>query len=216
MAFGYNIHMSGFVEAIIFWAISLIERGGYWGIFVTMALESAAIPIPSEVIVPFGGFLVALGKMNLWAVAVVASFANLAGSTLLYVIGAKGGRPFIKKYGRYFLVHADDISKTDTWFSRYGSRAAFFSRLLPGTRTFSSLFMGIVNMRFSTFTVYTLAGSFIWNLGLVCAGVMLGANWKILRNYFEKFEIVIAIIIFLAIFAFLLGHIRRYRKRNTT
>lgn len=205
--------MFGVVESIIFWAIGLIQAAGYAGIFLTMALESAAIPIPSEVVVPFGGFLAATGKMNFLAVVVVATLANLAGCVLLYGVGLKGGRPLAERYGKYFLLHRDDIQKFDDWISKYGAKTAFFSRILPGTRTFSAFFLGAGETKFLVFAGYTALGSLIWNAVLAYAGFFLGANWGILRGYFEKFYAVIIILAALAIAAFVLRHIRKRASR---
>lgn len=199
------------IEIVIFWAIGLVERTGYAGIFLTMSLESAGIPIPSEVVVPFGGFLAAVGKMDFWAVAVVATIANLAGCVLLYGIGLKGGRPLAERYGKYFFVHRDDIEKFDRWISKYGVKTAFFSRLLPGARTFSSFFLGAGRIKLPIFVFYTIAGSFIWNTALAYGGFALGANWRSLRGYFEKFEVVIIVLAVLAIAAFILRHTNKKR-----
>lgn len=209
--------MFGIFEAVVFWAIGLVEAAGYAGIFLTMALESAAIPIPSEVVVPFGGFLAATGKMDFWAVALIATLANLVGCALLYFIGLKGGRPLAERYGKYFLVHKDDIQKFDGWIARYGAKTAFFSRLLPGVRTFSAFFLGASAgaVKFSVFAFYTGVGSFVWNVALTYAGFVLGANWGALRGYFEKFNIVITILAMLALAAFILRHLRMQKKNLT-
>lgn len=200
------------INIVVEWAVGFVGEVGYWGIFVTMALESAAIPIPSEVVVPFGGFLAASGKMSFWAVAAVATLANFTGCVLLYWIGLRGGRPLAERYGKYFLVHKDDIQKFDRWISSYGARTAFFSRLLPGVRTFSAFFLGAGAVKFFIFALYTAIGSFIWNAALTYAGFLLGANWGVLRGYFEKFDVVIVILILLAAAAFVLKHLRSQKR----
>src|SRR3989344_6081569 len=117
--------MFNLIENFVSWGVAIAEKFGYWGIFMTMALESAAVPIPSEVVLPFGGFLSASGKLNFWLVVVFASLANLSGSIGTYFIGFFGGRPFLEKYGRYFLIHGDDLSKIDRWLRNHGSKVAF-------------------------------------------------------------------------------------------
>jgi len=131
------------VSAILSWLssiiISVISSTGYLGIFVLMALESACIPIPSEVIMSFSGFLVWQGRFELWPVVLWGALGNLAGSILAYAIGVWGGRRLIEKYGRYILISAHDLELADNWFAKYGQSAVFFSRLLPVARTFISL-----------------------------------------------------------------------------
>ena len=205
--------MFGILETVIIWAIGLVEKFGYAGIFITMALESAAIPIPSEVVVPLGGFGAAVGIMNLWLVAIVATAANLTGSLALYAFGFFGRRPVLERYGKYVLIHKDDIQKMDGWLSRHGMAAVFFSRLLPGVRTFSSLAFGAGKVKLWLFSALTFAGSFIWNLALAYAGFALGANWGVLRSYFEKFEVLIVVAAILATSWFIRKHIRRRRQQ---
>lgn len=203
--------MSGLLETIVFWATGLVEQFGYGGIFLTMALESAAIPIPSEIVVPLGGFNAALGIMNVWWVAIVATLANLVGSVVLYVFGFFGGRPILERWGKYVLIHKDDLVKMDAWLLRHEAGAVFFSRLLPGVRTFAPLVFGAGRAKFIPFVWLTIAGSFFWNLALAYAGYFLGENWEVLRGYFEKFEVVVVILIVLAVIAFVLKHVRRRR-----
>lgn len=204
--------MFGILEGIITWALSLVEKFGYGGIFLTMALESAAVPIPSEVIVPFGGFLASSGNLNFWPVVLAATLANLAGGAVIYFVGLWGGRPLIERYGKYVLIHQDDISKVDGWLSRYGVQAVFFSRLLPGIRTFSSLIIGAGRVNFNKFFWYTLLGSFLWNLPLTYAGFFAGSHWDFLGPYFHKFELVILAVIVIAVILFVFRHIHEFRK----
>lgn len=201
--------MLGAIDFFVNFGIEIVERFGYGGIFLTMALESAAIPIPSEIVVPLGGFNAALGAMNVWWVAIVATMANLVGSVVLYVFGFFGGRPTLERWGKYILIHKDDLAKMDAWLLRHETGAVFFSRLLPGVRTFAPLVFGAGRAKFTPFVWLTVLGSFFWNLTLAYAGFFLGENWGVLRGYFEKFEIVIVILAVLAIVAFFMKHIRR-------
>jgi membrane protein DedA with SNARE-associated domain len=199
------------IEQIIVWALGLVSQFGYGGIFLTQALESAAIPIPSEVIVPFGGFLASSGSLNFWLVVLAATLANLTGGAATYFIGLRGGRPLIERYGKYVLIHPDDVSKIDGWVNRYGAQAAFFSRLLPGVRTFSSLIIGAGRVNFNKFFWYTLFGSFLWNLPLAYAGFVAGNNWDFLRPYFHKFELAILAAIIIGIILFIFKHVRKFK-----
>ena len=179
------------IEQIVSWALALVSKFGYGGIFFTMMLESAAIPIPSEVVLPFSGFLASSGRFSFWLIVFVATIANLTGATILYFIGFFGGRTVLERYGKYLLISTESISKMDRWLDRYEDQVAFFSRLLPGVRTFSSLLIGAGKINFKKFIFYTLAGSFIWNLPLAYAGLITGNNWNFLRPYFQKFELAI-------------------------
>lgn len=204
--------MANIIEQIIIWALTLVDKFGYAGIFWTMMLESAAIPIPSEVILPFGGFLASSGSLNFWLVVLVATSANLFGAIALYMVGFFGGQPFLEKYGKYVLIHHDDIINLDRSLDRYGAKLAFFSRLLPGIRTFSSIVLGTGRLNFKKFSAYTLAGSFIWNLPLAYVGLIAGKNWNFLQPYFRKFELMIAALIIIAIAVFIFKHIRRFKR----
>jgi membrane protein DedA with SNARE-associated domain len=179
------------IEQIINWALALVSKFGYGGIFFTMMLESAAIPIPSEVVLPFSGFLASSGRFSFWLIVFVATAANLMGATIIYFVGFFGGRKILERYGKYLLISTESISKMDRWLDRYEAQVAFFSRLLPGVRTFSSLLIGAGKINFKKFICYTLAGSFIWNLPLTYVGLITGNNWNFLRPYFQKFELAI-------------------------
>lgn len=165
-----------------------------------MALESACIPVPSEIIMPFSGFLVAEGKFLMWQVVLWGTLGNLVGSAIAYFIGYYGGRPLVEKYGKYIFVSRRDLILADKWFLKYGQSAVFFGRLLPAIRTFISLPAGIAHMDFKKFCFYTFVGSLIWAYALAYAGVVMGENWQRLKVYFEKFDyIIIALVIIGAI-----------------
>lgn len=200
------------ISHIISWLASIviyvIDNTGYLGIFILMALESACIPIPSEIIMPFSGFLVAQGHFNIWLVGFLGAVGNLIGSIVAYLVGLYGGRPFVEKYGKYFLVSHRDLNLADRWFAKHGQGTVFFSRLLPVVRTFISLPAGIARMNFKKFCFYTFVGCLPWSYVLTYAGVVLGHNWADIRIYFEKFEIIIGILIA----AFIIWWIRRHVK----
>ncbi len=191
-------------------ALKVIDKTGYAGIFLLSALESCAIPIPSEVVVPFSGFLASTGRFNLLAVGLVATVANLVGSIILFWIGRSGGRWVLERYGRYILVHQDDLDMTDRWFRRHGPATVFWSRILPGIRTFSALSAGIAEMSWSKFSLYTFLGSLPWNFTLAYIGYKTGKRWDILHPYFQKAEIGIVIVLVV----FVIWYVRRHLKRR--
>lgn len=184
--------------------IKIISDSGYFGITSLMAIESACIPVPSEIIMPFAGFLTISGKLSLLLVIVWGAVGNLIGSIIAYAVGACGGRPFIEKYGKYVLVGKDELDKSQRFFTKYGSASVFFSRLLPIVRTFISLPAGIARMPFAKFCLYTFIGSFFWSALLAWIGVFLGENWQSIETYFRKFDwlILIAIIAFIVLFIY--------------
>jgi membrane protein DedA with SNARE-associated domain len=188
-----------FLAAISGFIVNFISGSGYLGIFVLMALESALIPIPSEIIMPFSGFLVWDEKLAWWPVIMWGTIGNLIGSIIAYFIGYYGGRPLVLKYGKYVLITVDDIERAERWFKKYGSLSIFFSRLLPAVRTFISLPAGISRMPFFKFCLYTFLGSLPWSILLTYSGLIARENWKGLEVYFRKFDWAIIIIAILAI-----------------
>ncbi len=190
--------------------INTISATGYFGITALMALESACIPIPSEVIMPFSGFLVSSGEFNFWWVVVWGALGNLIGSLIAYGIGAAGGRPLIERYGKYILISHHDLNLADRWFRKYGQATVFFSRLLPIVRTFISFPAGISRMNLKKFSIYTLAGSLPWSFALAYAGLALGKNWESLEMYFREFQWVIAGLIILGIIWWIWRHIKNH------
>jgi membrane protein DedA with SNARE-associated domain len=185
---------------------------GYLGVMVAMAIESAMIPLPSELILPFAGFLVSdssavepLTKAgwDFWIVVVVATIGNTIGSLIAYAIGAWGGRPFLEKYGRYLLIRHHEIELADHFFQRYGAATAFFSRLLPIVRTFISFPAGVARMPLGKFIVYSTAGAFIWSILLVQLGVVFGARWTEIRHLLQPFDLLIAVLVIGAVALFI-------------
>lgn len=172
-----------------------IDAWGYWAIFIGMALESANIPIPSELIFGFAGYLVYLGKLNFWLAITYGVLGGLSGSIVSYTIGYYGGRPFVLKYGKYFFVTHKKIELAQHWFDRYGLMAVFAGRLLPVIRTFISLPAGFARIDFSKFILYTTIGSIPWTITLTYLGVMLGENWHILTTYGHQISIYVMILL---------------------
>ncbi|HLY61922.1 MAG TPA: DedA family protein [Terriglobia bacterium] len=175
--------------------ISLISKLGYAGIVLLMAIESACIPLPSEVIMPFSGYLVSTGRFQMVWVAVAGAVGCNLGSLVAYYAGAWGGRPLAEKYGRMFLVTKHDLELADHFFARHGDWAVLLARLLPVVRTFIALPAGISRMNFLRFNVYTFLGSLPWCWALAYVGYKLGPRWPILREYFHRFDAVIGAVI---------------------
>ena len=175
----------GIIDQLTYIALTLTETFGYWGIYVGMIIESSCIPLPSEAIMLFSGFMVASGVFSFWIVVTAGVLGNLTGSILTYWVGASGGRPFLQKYGRYVLINAEHIEKADRWFNRYGDWTVFFTRNMPVIRTFISLPAGISRMNFPKFFIFTLVGCIPWNIALTFLGFKLGKNWQSIEPYFR-------------------------------
>ena len=199
------------IEKIITILASFIIGGismlGYSGVALMMAIESMCIPLPSEIIMPFSGYLVSQGKFTLLGITIAGSIGSVIGSVIAYWIGIYGGRSFVEKYGKYVLISHHDLDIADRFFKKYGSAAVFFSRMMPVVRTFISLPAGISRMNFPKFVVYTFVGSLPWCFGLGYLGEKMGDNWDTLGVYFHKFDIVIGAIILLGIVWFVKRHI---------
>lgn len=173
----------------------VINTTGYLGVFILMTIESALIPLPSEITMPFAGSLVAAGRFNLWLVATAGALGNLAGSLLAYAVGFWSDEAFVhalvKKYGKYVLFSEKELVHSEKWFRKHGEIIVFASRLLPAVRTFISLPAGIAKMNLTRFIIYTTAGSFIWSYFLAYIGMIFGKNWEKLHTYFQKFDLAI-------------------------
>lgn len=202
------------IEKIAVWGLNLTSHFGYLGLFAAMTLESAAVPIPSEVVVPFGGFLASSGQFSFWLVVLVATFANLTGSLILFFVGRYIGLPVLRRFGKYFLIHRQDIEKMEFWLQKYGGRVAFLSRIIPGTRTFSSLVIGAGEVSLPVFFWYTLAGSFAWNLLWTYLGYVAGQHWNQFGPYIRKFDYSIAVVIAIALATYIIRHIRHNKKNQ--
>ena len=179
---------------------SQISQLGYAGIFVLMVLESALIPIPSEIIMPFSGFLVSENKLDFTATVLAGSIGNLVGSVATYYLGRKIRRDLFLKYGKFFFFRKEHLEFTERMFQKHGSKIAFIGRLLPGIRTYVSLPAGIGNTPIKKFMLYTFVGSVIWNVLLVYAGIQLGVNWKNIDRYSPILDVIaVAVVVGLVI-----------------
>ena len=194
--------------------VAVISKLGYAGIVLLMAIESACIPLPSEVIMPFSGYLVYTGRFNLWLVGLAGAVGCVVGSMVAYWAGMYGGRPFIEKYGRYILISRHDLDLADRWFARYGEVIVFASRLLPVIRTFIAFPAGVARMNVPRFIVYTFLGSLPWCLGLAYVGQLLGAQWdknETLKAWFHRFDFLIGLALLAAAVWWVWRHVKHSR-----
>jgi membrane protein DedA with SNARE-associated domain len=185
---------------------SLISLAGYGGIVILMAIESACIPLPSELIMPFAGYLVFQGTMKLLLVATAGAIGCNVGSLIAYEIGCYGGRPLVERYGSWILLGRHELDWADRFFARWGNSAVFIGRLLPVIRTFIALPAGIARMPRVRFHVYTFLGSWPWCFGLAWLGMKLGENWRVIGKYLHKFDAVILVALVAGIAWFLWSH----------
>jgi membrane protein DedA with SNARE-associated domain len=202
--------------------MNLFQTIGWFGVVVIMALESANIPIPSEVTMPLAGWMLVRGIAEvpqvpawqaLWMGGLFGAIGCTLGSVISYALGAWGGRPLVKRYGKYILVGEEDLEKADRWFARWGDWAAFVSRLLPIVRTFISFPAGVVRMSFVRFALFSFVGSFIWCALLAWGGYLFGQHWEELRAIMRPFDIPIAIVIVAGLAYYVYRHVRKSRAR---
>ncbi|HKC65658.1 MAG TPA: DedA family protein [Pyrinomonadaceae bacterium] len=209
--------MTKLIELISAWIIATISALGYSGIVLLMAIESACIPLPSEVIMPFSGALVFQGQFNLWLVALAGAVGCVLGSLVAYWVGMRGGRPLIEKYGRYVLISHHDLDIADRWFAKYGEVIVFVSRLLPVIRTFIAFPAGVARMNLKRFVIYTFAGSLPWCLGLAYVGQKLGEHQEALKALFHRFDFAFGILFVLFVAWWIWRHVKNSRvQRNVS
>lgn len=191
---------------------------GWWGVVFLMGLESAGIPIPSELIMPLSGWMLikerGLGLSHLLLAGFYGAVGNLGGSLLAYWIGLKGGRPFLEKYGRWVLITPHDLAWADRWFAKYGDATVFFSRLMPVVRTFISFPAGISRSSLPRFILFTLLGSFPWSLALAYGGFLLGENWERVRGVMRPVELPLIALALVVGGWFLYRRIRGLRRQG--
>jgi membrane protein DedA with SNARE-associated domain len=204
-------------QQIVAWLTNLFDIMDWAGVVGIMALESANIPIPSEVTMPLSGWLLVQARggtawQAVWEGGLWGGLGCTIGSLLSYALGAWGGRPLLNRYGKYLLISNHDLEVADRWFTRWGDWASFISRLLPIVRTFISFPAGVARTRLSTFTIYSFVGSFIWCGALAYGGFQFGAHWEELRAIMRPFDIPIAIVIVVGFAYYVYRHVRRARQ----
>ena len=207
------------IEVVLLEFITAVYHAMGWpGVVLLMAVESAAIPFPSELIMPLAGWLLVQDRGGSVWLVVLAGFygalGNLLGSLLAYWVALKGGRPLLRKYGRYVLMTDDEVVRAEVWFNKYGDWAVFFSRLLPVVRTFISIPAGIARMDVRKFAIYTFVGSFPWSLGLAYGGYLLGENWETLRAAMRPFDIPILLALAVVVAWFVQRRLRALRAQS--
>ena len=199
--------------------VAVISATGYAGVAGLMAIESACIPLPSEIIMPFAGYLASTGRFSLWAVATAGAVGCNIGSTIAYVIGARGGRRLVERWGRYVLLNPGDLDRAERFFQRFGGAAVLIARLLPVVRTFIALPAGIVRMPIVPFQLYTFVGSWPWCYALAYVGHLLRATWQTdlrLRSFMHRFDAIIAALLVVGLAWFVWRHLRRGRLDTST
>jgi membrane protein DedA with SNARE-associated domain len=206
--------LSEILEAIGGFALSTISLLGYAGIFFLMMLESMVVPVPSEFVMPFAGFLVAQGNFNFILVIIASSLGSITGSLIFYYIGKTGGHTLVEKYGKYVLVDTEDIKKTEAWFNKRGELTIFIARLIPVVRHLISLVAGVGKMNVRKFTLYTTLGATLWNGILTYLGFILGQHWNEVSQYVEELDIIIVILLVIGCLYFAYRHINRKKKNQ--
>ncbi|QIK77664.1 DedA family protein [Sphingomonas piscis] len=191
------------------WNVYVISAGGYVGVALLMGIESACIPLPSEIIMPFAGYLVSTGEFTLIGAATAGAIGCNLGSTVAYYVAVYGGRPAIERWGPYLLIRPADMDKAERLFDKYGSLMVFVGRLLPVIRTFIAFPAGLARMRMLPFQVYTFVGSWIWCYALAYVGFVLGAEWNsspTLKSWFHALDALIVLIVLAGAGWFLWSH----------
>ena len=202
------------LSPIVNFVINTISTLGYPGVALLMGIESAAIPLPSEVIMPFSGFLVSEGRFSLQGIALAGAVGSVFGSWVTYWIGKYGGRPMLRKYGHWVLITEHDLNLVDRFFSRFGNWATLIGRMLPVIRTYISIPAGLARVRFWSFTFTCFVGSYIWSLLLGWIGFKLGENWEDIRHYFRQVDWLIVALLIVGIVWWVRRHFKNRIKND--
>jgi membrane protein DedA with SNARE-associated domain len=191
------------LEHLFTTVVQTLGHFGYWGIALGMALESACIPLPSEIVLPFGGFLASMGRITLTQAIIAGQVGGLFGSIVAYAVGRYGGRSLVERYGKYILIRQHELDVADRWFATKGEWTVFLGRLIPGVRTFISLPAGMAEMNFGRFLFYSFLGMLPWSFAFTYAGFRLGNNWDLVRQNLHKYDFVVIALLLVAIGAFI-------------
>ena len=205
-------------QAILDFVRNVFNTLGWPGVFILMAIESACIPLPSEIVMPLAGWMLVADKGLGWEyillVGFVGALGNLAGSGIAYWAGATFGRGFLERYGKYLLITRGDIAKAHRWFDKYGDGTAFFSRLLPAVRTFISLPAGIARMDLKRFFAFSFLGVLPWSIALAWGGYVLGQNWERIREVMRPFDVPIVGLVVIAVIWFVWSRLKKIRAES--
>lgn len=193
---------------------TFVSSVGYLGIFFLMALESTMFPLPSELVMPFAGFLVANLTFSFWTVLAISTLGCLAGSLFSYYLGYHGGVPFVRKFGKYFLINESHMKKSEEWFAKKGDITILIGRFIPGVRHVISIPAGVSKMNVFEFSIFTLIGAGIWNSILIGLGYLLEKNWKLVYTYTEYVDLFMVFVLAIAIIYYITYIISERKKRK--
>ncbi|MBC7978298.1 MAG: DedA family protein [Myxococcales bacterium] len=203
------------MDAFAQWIQEVVRAAGYPGVFLFITLESTLVPIPSELVMPFAGFMASQGEFSLPVILIINSVGALLGSGLCYWLGVVGGRPFLEKYGKYFLVRKHDIDKTEAFFAKHGKKTVLIARFVPVIRHVISVPAGIARMPLRDFFLQTFVGSTIWGGALILLGYYVGENWETFAKPLKRVDLLIGVILVLALVALGIRFmVRRRRERS--
>ena len=196
------------LKPITSFVLSVISTWGYAGIVVCMTIESACIPLPSEVIMPFSGYLVTTGRFTLWGVALAGAIGNVLGSWIGYWLGSVGGRPLAERLSRWHVVRVEEYDRADRWLRRHGLQVAFWTRLVPIVRTFVSFPAGAARVPIARFTMYTFVGSYIWSFILAWVGAKFGEHWESIHEVWRGFDLAVLVALVALFLLWLRSHFK--------
>jgi len=196
------------LKPITSFVLSVISAWGYAGIVVCMTIESACIPLPSEVIMPFSGYLVTTGRFTLWGVALAGAIGNVLGSWIGYWLGSVGGRPLAERLSRWHVVRVEEYDRADRWLHRHGLQVAFWTRLVPIVRTFVSFPAGAARVPIARFTMYTFVGSYIWSFILAWVGAKFGEHWESIHEVWRGFDLAVLVALVALFLLWLRSHFK--------
>lgn len=203
----------GLFESLFMLFVKVIAAGGYWGVFVLMTLESMVAPVPSEAVMPFAGYLVATGNLDMTLVVVSSGFGSIVGSLVSYYVGFKGGKPVVLKFGKYLLLDVRHLEMTERFFAKYGEKTIFICRFIPVVRHLISVPAGIGKMNIARFSIYTVVGATIWNAILAYAGMWLGEQWSMIHHYLRYLDILVILLGVTAVVYFVRKRLRERQVR---
>jgi membrane protein DedA with SNARE-associated domain len=204
--------MHEFEQHLIAWILAVISRLGYAGLFGGMFGQAVGVPLPSEIMLAFSGYLASTHVLEIIPVMIAGAAGDFCGAILAYLVGYYGGRPFVMRFGRVFFVGERELERADEWFARYGSTAVLILKLLPGVRAFGSFPAGVTRMQLAPFLTYTLLGSVIWSMLFAGIGYTLGKNWDLLGVYARPASFILLGLVAVAIVAWLWSHFRAERR----